>query len=169
MDKISTKKLIQKAKTGDGHAFVHLCQKYETVLYNAAYKMLLNEVDVADCLQETELCAWEKITTLKNEHAFNSWIFKIMLNQVQNIFREKQRTTHWMDTYSSVPAFDDLYDLDKGLHKLPDNYRVPLVMYYYVGFSIKEIAQQLDVSTNTIKIRLSRGRKKLRTYLKETW
>ncbi|NST27855.1 hypothetical protein HRG55_06015, partial [Enterococcus faecalis] len=49
------------------------------------------------------------------------------------------------------------------------NYRVPLVMYYYVGFSIKEIAQQLDVSTNTIKIRLSRGRKKLRIYLKETW
>ena len=76
MDKISTKKLVQKAKKGDGQAFVHLCQKYETVLYNAAYKMLLNEVDVADCLQETELCAWEKITTLKNEHAFNSWIFK---------------------------------------------------------------------------------------------
>ncbi len=74
-----------------------------------------------------------------------------------------------LSTYSPVPAFDDLYDLDKGLHKLPDNYRVPLVMYYYVGFSIKEIAQQLDVSTNTIKIRLSRGRKKLRTYLKETW
>lgn len=48
--------------------------------------MLLNEVDVADCLQETELCAWEKITTLKNEHAFNSWIFKIMLNQVQKYF-----------------------------------------------------------------------------------
>jgi len=93
MDKISTKKLVQKAKKGDGQAFVHLCQKYETVLYNAAYKMLLNEVDVADCLQETELCAWEKITTLKNEHAFNSWIFKIMLNQVQNIFREKQKTT----------------------------------------------------------------------------
>ena len=137
MDKISTKKLVQKAKKGDGQAFVHLCQKYETVLYN--------------------------------EHAFNSWIFKIMLNQVQNIFREKQKTTHWMDTYSPVPAFDDLYDLDKGLHKLPDNYRVPLVMYYYVGFSIKEIAQQLDVSTNTIKIRLSRGRKKLRIYLKETW
>ncbi|HDV0870031.1 TPA: hypothetical protein RHK72_001201, partial [Enterococcus faecalis] len=87
MDKISTKKLVQKAKKGDGQAFVHLCQKYETVLYNAAYKMLLNEVDVADCLQETELCAWEKITTLKNEYAFNSWIFKIMLNQVQNIFR----------------------------------------------------------------------------------
>ena len=146
MDKISTKKLVQKAKKGDGQAFVHLCQKYETVLYNAAYKMLLNEVDVADCLQETELCAWEKITTLKNEYAFNSWIFKIMLNQVQNIFREKQKTTHWMDTYSPVPAFDDLYDLDKGLHKLPDNYRVPLVMYYYVGLSIKEIAQQLDVS-----------------------
>ena len=92
-----------------------------------------------------------------------------MLNQVQNIFREKQKTAHWMDTYSPVPAFDDLYDLDKGLHKLPDNYRVPLVMYYYVGLSIKEIAQQLDVSTNTIKIRLSRGRKKLRIYLKETW
>ena len=85
--------------------------------------------------------------------------FKNNVKPSSKYFREKQRTTHWMDTYSSVPAFDDLYDLDKGLHKLPDNYRVPLVMYYYVGFSIKEIAQQLDVSTNTIKIRLSRGRK----------
>ncbi len=48
--------------------------------------MLLNEVDVADCLQETELCAWEKITTLKNEHAFNSWIFKIMLKPSSKYF-----------------------------------------------------------------------------------
>ena len=39
MDKISTKKLVQKAKKGDGQAFVHLCQKYETVLYNV-YKKL---------------------------------------------------------------------------------------------------------------------------------
>ena len=79
-----------------------------------------------------------------------------------------QRPYAWTAVETGI-LFDDLYDLDKGLHKLPDNYRVPLVMYYYVGFSIKEIAQQLDVSTNTIKIRLSRGRKKLRTYLKETW
>ena len=90
MDKISTKKLVQKAKKGDGQAFVHLCQKYETVLYNAAYKMLLNEVDVADCLQETELCAWEKITTLKNEHAFNSWIFKIFLE------KSREQLTGWI-------------------------------------------------------------------------
>ena len=96
--------------------------------------MLLNEVDVADCLQETELCAWEK-NNIKNEHAFNSWIFKIMLNQVQNIFRENENNS--LDGYLFFCSFDDLYDLDKGLHKLPDNYRVPLVMYYYVGFSIK--------------------------------
>ena len=52
-------KLVQKAK----RRWTSICSplsKYETVLYNAAYKMLLNEVDVADCLQETELCAWEK-------------------------------------------------------------------------------------------------------------
>lgn len=44
-----------------------------------------------------------------------------------------------MDIYFFVFVFDDLYDLDKGLYKLFDNYCVLLVMYYYVGFSIKEI------------------------------
>ena len=78
MDKISTKKLVQKAKKGDGQAFVHLCQKYETVLYNAAYKMLLNEVDVADCLQETELCAWEKIFLEKSREQLTGWILILL-------------------------------------------------------------------------------------------
>ena len=58
MDKISTKISSESKKEMDKHLFTFV--KNMKQFYTIAYKMLLNEVDVADCLQETELCAWEK-------------------------------------------------------------------------------------------------------------
>lgn len=82
-------RLVKKAKTGDVQAFITLCEAYQVVLYNSAYKLLLNNEDVADCLQETEIRAWQKIPNIKNEAAFNSWIFRIMINSAKDILKKE--------------------------------------------------------------------------------
>ncbi|MFS0646714.1 RNA polymerase sigma factor [Siminovitchia sp. 179-K 8D1 HS] len=60
------KALVKKAKKGDGEAFVSLVKQYEDVLYRTASRMLNNEEDVADVMQDTIISAYEKLHTLKN-------------------------------------------------------------------------------------------------------
>lgn len=166
MDKSWQKKMVQKAKKGDAEAFIILCETYQNVLYYSAYKILSNEEDIKDCLQETEIKAWQKIKTLKNEQAFYSWIFKIMINIAKNILREKTYSVDFQDqNMNDVQENNSLSFLNDELDSLPDIYKIPLILYYYSGFDIKEIAEQLNLSSNTVKTRLSRGKQKIRISL----
>lgn len=166
MDKKLDVALVKEAKKGNSHAFIKLCIAYQDVLYNSAYKILLNDEDVADCLQETEIRAWKKITKLKNEVAFNSWIFRIMTNIAKDILKKRTATAVSEERYMiNKVEIHRNSDLEQGLNELSENYRIPLVLYYYAGFSIKEISEQLKISTNTVKTRLARGKKKLKILL----
>lgn len=166
MEKKLKVKLVKRAKLGDAQAFVTLCEGYQLVLYNSAYKLLLNDEDVADCLQETEIRAWQKIRNIKNEAAFNSWIFSIMINIANDILRKRVDTIEFEETHGQVEEGKDTSsDLELELSQLSEKYRIPLVLHYYSGFSVKEIAGQLKISTNTVKTRLARGRQQLKVLL----
>ncbi|MBL1228218.1 sigma-70 family RNA polymerase sigma factor [Enterococcus sp. BWB1-3] len=162
--------LVKKAKKGDIRAFFQLCEAYQVVLYNSAYKLLQNNEDVADCLQETEIRAWEKIKKLKNDAAFNTWIFKIMINVAKTILKKRVDMIQYDDNDWSV--VDKRYvgsDLETVFMYLPEKYKIPIVLHYYAGFDVKEIANQLDMPKNTVKTRLARGREKLKILLEGEW
>lgn len=166
MEKKLQVKLVKRAKLGDAQAFVKLCEAYQIVLYNSAYKLLLNDADVADCLQETEIRAWQKIRGIKNDAAFNSWIFAIMVNNAKDILRKRIDAVEFEETHGR--SEEDSYalpDLEQELNQLSEKYRIPLILHYYSGFSVKEISGQLKISTNTVKTRLARGRQKLKGIL----
>lgn len=166
MEKELQVRLVKRAKKGDAQAFIELCTAYRVVLYNSAYKILLNDADVADCLQETEIRAWKKIRTLKNEAAFNSWIFMIMTNIARDILGKRVEVIAFEEKHGGIDeGSHEESDLTQELNKLSERYRIPLVLYYYSGFSIKEIAGQLSLSVNTVKTRLARGKQQLKRIL----
>ncbi|MGL4697956.1 RNA polymerase sigma factor [Enterococcus larvae] len=158
--------LVKKAKMGDAEAFIGLCEAYQIILYNSAYKLLQNDEDVADCLQETEIIAWKKISTLKNAAAFNSWIFRIMINVAKGILRRRVDMLQFEEISEAV---EETYygdsDLSGVFDRLPEKYKIPIVLHYYAGFNVKEIADQLSVPKNTVKTRLARGRERLKILL----
>ena len=73
-------KLVKKAKKGDGEAFVQLIKQYELVLYRTAKGFGLNDNDIADVIQDTVITAFEKINTLKMDNYFNTWLYRILIN-----------------------------------------------------------------------------------------
>lgn len=159
-------RLVKKAKTGDVQAFITLCEAYQVVLYNSAYKLLLNNEDVADCLQETEIRAWQKIPNIKNEAAFNSWIFRIMINSAKDILKKRVDIVTFEECYMNTTEQNyEHFQLEAEFDKLPERYKIPIVLHYYAGFNINEIAEQLNISKNTVKTRLARGRTKLKILL----
>lgn len=166
MEKKEQIRLVKKAKNGDAQAFITLCEAYQVVLYNSAYKLLLNNEDVADCLQETEIRAWQKITNIKNEAAFNSWIFRIMINIAKDILEKRVETVEFEESYMSTKESNsESSHLEEEFNQLPDRYKIPIMLHYYAGFNVNEISEQLNLSKNTVKTRLARGRGKLKILL----
>lgn len=123
---------------------------------------------MADALQDTTLDAFEKIHTLKNAEYFKTWLIRILINNcisiqrrrkkvvVMNIIDEEQKVSSELQTNL------EFYDL---LEKLPEETRVIFQMYYGEQFSIREIAQLLEMKENTVKSKIHRGREQLRSQL----
>ena len=159
----SLKSIVKKAKKGDGEAFVSLVKQYENVLYRTASKLLNNEEDVADTMQDAIITAYEKIHTLKNEEYFNTWICKILINKCNSLLN-KNKGMALIDEQLLQEENNDFrkIELEDALNSLNESYRVALILYYIVGLNIKEMSEFLKEPEGTIKSRLSRAKTILR-------
>lgn len=161
----SINKLVKKAKKGDGDAFVFLVKQYEITMYRTAKRLLRNDEDVADVMQETIISAYEKLHTLKNNAYFKTWLYKILINKCNDLLNKKKDVTeidlHTLPQTTKSP-FEKL-ELEDALNSLNETYKLALTLYYIVGLSIKEIGEFLDEPEGTIKSRLSRAKTILRT------
>ncbi|RHW32124.1 sigma-70 family RNA polymerase sigma factor [Neobacillus notoginsengisoli] len=161
----SLKALVKKAQKGDGEAFVSLVKQYEDVLYRTASRMLNNDEDVADAMQDAIISAYEKLHTLKNDEYFNTWICKILINKC-NSWLNKNKNIVGMNEHLLPEKKNDEYEkieLEDALNSLNEVYRLSLILYYIVGLNSREISEFLKEPEGTIKSRLSRAKSILRT------
>lgn len=167
MKSIETRFLVEKAQRHDKDAFTELMQLYMKDMYRTAIAILMNEEDAADALQDTILTCWEKLYTLKKAEYFKTWMTRILINHCYDIIR-KHPIYEDIELYEK-PAKCDEYNLElkEAYASVEERYRLPLELYYSQGFKIREIAELLSLPQNTIKTRLSRGRKQLEEYYRD--
>ncbi len=162
--------LVKKAQKGDTDAFVELMEMHKMALYKVAKSYLKSEEDIADAMQDTILSAYEHIGELKKSAYFKTWITRILMNHCNDVLRQQRHFVKagWEeereeDKQGSAPSGDrEFYEL---LSELSEDVRPIFLLHYGEGFSIKEVAQILDMNENTVKSKLMRGRKKLKTAL----
>ncbi|MBP5418131.1 MAG: sigma-70 family RNA polymerase sigma factor [Clostridiales bacterium] len=157
-------KLVIAAKENDKEAFASLIQLNKQYMYKVALAILMNDEDVADAMQDTILTCWEKITGLREERYFKTWMTKILINHCYAIINERKRFTdlsEWKE-----PTFMDEYNLElkEALSLLDEKYRPVVILYYVHEFETKEIAEILNISKTAVTTRLQRARKKLAGY-----
>lgn len=138
------------------------------VMYRMCYMQLRTAADREDAVQEAIFRAWEKRGTLRKEEFFNSWLIRILLNVCHDIQKRQKRVT----PVESVPeksgeTNDRADELRAALFELDEKLRVPVVLHYIDGYSVREVARIMDITENAVKLRLMRGRKKLREILME--
>ncbi|OOM14589.1 sigma-70 family RNA polymerase sigma factor [Clostridium saccharobutylicum] len=156
--------LVKKAKRGDGEAFISIIKQYEQVLYKVASRMLSNDQDVADALQETIMLGYEKIHTLKNEACFNTWICRILINKCNYILNKNKNVILVGEILPQKLNNNDFIkiELEDALNSLNKDYKLAMSLYYVVGLSTKEISKLVNEPEGTIKSRLSRAKTILR-------
>ena len=98
------------------------------------------------------------------------WITQIAQNQCRDYWRvQKRRLELLRKNYADVPPGPDASsrDINEAIDKLPEKYRVPLMLYYFDGQSTENVAQTLDISRAGVGTRLARARRELRRLLEK--
>lgn len=132
--------LINKARRGDKEAFVDLMKVNELALYKVAKSILKNDADVEDAMQETILTAFEKITSLKEERYFKTWLTKILINKCNDILRKNKITVQMEEFYDAgyTENFIDHISMKEGLKILTQEQQLVLDLYYVMGFMLEK-------------------------------
>lgn len=155
--------LLDRAKGKDPEAFEMLVRNELSGMYRVAASILQNDEDVADAVQETLLICWEKVGTLKNDSYFRTWLIRILINQCNDILRKRKLLVP-IDEIHETSVVDSYDNKEwKEITKLLDEkYRTVVELFYVEELSTREIAKVMRLSEANVRIRLSRGRKKLK-------
>jgi len=161
---------------GDTNAFASIVERYQSLICSLAYSATGDIGRSEDIAQETFIVAWKDLKKLRDKSRLRAWLCGIARNLINNSIRRFRKepivTAALIET---VPAEEnEPSPLEKiiseeeesmlriALENIPEHYREPLVLYYREGQSVQKVAEELDLSLDAAKQRLSRGRKMLR-------
>lgn len=174
------KKLVEAFFSGDDPAFEELMKKYLKPVYNFLYHFISDRETLDDITQETFIKAWKNIEKFDRSRNFKVWIFSIAKNTAFDYLKKKKTIpfstftddegNNRLDNISEDSILPDeiliransAKILEEKLKKIPDIYRIILIMHYKEDFSLQEIAKILDKPYNTIKSQHQRGLAKLK-------
>ncbi|WP_221568420.1 sigma-70 family RNA polymerase sigma factor [Alkalihalobacillus sp. TS-13] len=159
--------LINKAKEGNDQAFLELFQKFEADLYRTAYLYVKNQDDALDVVQETAYRSFKKINTLKNPQYLKTWLIKITMSCAIDLLRKNQKVIHLNPKYTEFIRTKDedlplAISLRELIETLNENEKQIVLLKYYYGYKLNEIADIVDAPLGTVKSVLYRGLDKLR-------
>ncbi|WP_253198465.1 RNA polymerase sigma factor [Clostridium gasigenes] len=163
-DKISCIKL---AKSKDKEAFTNLIHENLTSMYRVARGILSTGQDVEDAMQNTTLIAFNKITTLRDEKFFKTWIIRILINECNKIYKCNKRSINEIIEAGYTIDTTNNIDLYNAISRLSDELRVSTILFYFDDLTYKEISNVLGVPEGTVKSRVFRAKHGLYEMLKD--
>lgn len=173
-----TQALIEACRRGERAAQFKLYHQYAAAMLNTAFRIVNDEEEAKDVLQEAFLKVFRKIDTFSYRSTIGAWIKRIVINTAINHSKKRGLTMvdglDEIENVAEAPAgpASDLLDLDvrtarSALRLLPDGYRTVLTLYLVEGYDHKEIAEILDIKVSTSLSQYNRGKKKLREIIQE--
>lgn len=137
-------------------------------MFRIAFAILRNRTDCEDAAQNAVIKAYTNLDKLKERRYFKTWMIRILKNECLNYARS-QRPVDDLDACAdagyemTVPDMD----LNRAFDALSDDERLAITLYYYEGYTTREIAKICEVTDGAIRSRLSRARETLRAQLSE--
>jgi RNA polymerase sigma factor (sigma-70 family) len=168
--------LVVKSLEGSQDAFQQIVERYQTLICSLAYCATGSLNQSEDLAQETFVTAWKELPKLREPSKLRSWLCGILRFLVgKQLRRQGHEPAHAAEpmeaaheSHSPEPqppeqaiSNEELAILWRSLEKIPEIYREPLVLFYREHQSIENVAQNLELSEDAVKQRLSRGRKLL--------
>lgn len=171
--------LVARARAGDVEAFAELVRRYEPRVRAVLWRLLDDERDLEEAVQDTFLRAWRSLDGYRGEAQLFTWLYRIAVNEALMRVRRKRLSVTALDEVGDTAARErgpedeaDVAELRRfllaSLRAMPFEYRAPLVLRDVEGLSNQEVAQVLGLSLAAAKSRIHRARMQLRADL-EAW
>ena len=170
--------LVVRWQRGDLAAASIVIQRYERMVYGAALRVLRDPHQSEDVAQETFLRAHERIESLRDPRALPGWLKSICVRRAIDLIRRgSPAALEAYDIAESDPGPDEVVQIADALERfraallsLPTSLRVAVSLRDVDGLSTREAATTLGITEAALKMRLSRGRRRLRELLRaESW
>lgn len=172
--------LMNRIRGGDEEAFSQLVAELLSSAYKTAYLVLRSKDQAEDAVQNALEDCYISIMRNKEIRSFKAWFYRLVYSRSIDIYRKNTRNSA-TDIEGNPEAISKMKsesaqhqaiqkenknEVLKYIMSLNDEQRVPILLHYYEDLSVKEISLILNENSNTIKTRLSRGRKKLAELMK---
>ncbi len=179
--------LLSALQRAEPNAYETLIRRFQSPVYNLAWRLLDDPADAGDVVQEVFLKVFRNVDSFRGDSTLRTWIYRIAVNESHNrrrwLFRHRKGETAIDDLYSNddnreaplVDTGDTPFDftmnreaqllLEEALTAISPAFRAVLVLREIEEMNYEEIAGVLDISIGTVKSRIVRGREALRRYL----
>ena len=180
-ESLSDEQIALLVQNGDKNAFGILIERYEAKLKRYAFRFFKDKEEITDLVQDVFIKSYTNLQSFNPSLKFNSWIYRIAHNEYVNKIAWKSiRKFVPIDSDELIPLAisapenvmreaiekNEKEIMEKYLSTLPDKYKTPLIMFYYEDMSYDEISDILQIPTNTVGVRIKRGKDKLKKIIK---
>ncbi|HET7695933.1 MAG TPA: RNA polymerase sigma factor [Vicinamibacterales bacterium] len=173
-------RLVERCRNGELGAFEELYRQHSGRLFSLAMRMLGNQSDAEDQLQEIFLSAHRKLQSFRGESALGTWLYRLAMNQLLDYVRSRAaRTGQLTDGLDDATLLADAgghrladraidrIDLERALAELPDGCRAAFLLHDVEGLEHKEVSEVLGIAEGTSKSQVHKARLRLRGLLRK--
>ena len=171
------KSLIEQCQLGERTAQYEIYKLYSKAMFNVCYRILKDEPEAEDVLQESFLSAFRNIGNYRGDASFGAWLKRIVVNTAINQVRKRKlefESLNDMDVKSENEEWDeeqmvlDIQRIRDSIEELPDGFRTVFSLYLLEGYDHREIGEILGITESTSKSQYNRAKKKLKEILSNT-
>ena len=148
-----------------------LVDQYQAAVLRTCYLYLCDRSQAEDAVQETFLKVYRSLDSFRGESSEKTWILKIAMRTCYDMNHSgwsrffNRRITPEMLPEASVPFTERDDALTQAVMRLPEKLRRVIILYYYQGLGVREIAETLGITQPSVSSRMKRGREKLKAAL----
>jgi RNA polymerase sigma-70 factor, ECF subfamily len=175
MKNLSDLEVIESVKQGNHSDFSIIIDRYKNKAFSLLKRMLKNDMDAEEILQDCFLKAFKSLDSFRNESKFSTWFYKIVYNSALTRLSAKKikiesEMTSLEDHKKLVSEYDfrtaEKEDISRfiqsAIEELPVNYAAVINMFYLEEMSCQEISEVMKISVSNVKVMLHRSRNLLK-------
>jgi RNA polymerase sigma-70 factor, ECF subfamily len=180
MKNISDQELIDSIKNGNHSDYSVLVDRYKNKAFSMLKRMLRNEFDAEEILQDSFLKAFRSLETFKAEAKFSTWFYRIVYNSALTKLSSKRRKIE-----QEMSSIEDHHDLEANfdsinveqnniselindmINLLPEKYSTIITLFYLNELTCEEIAETMNITLSNVKVLLYRSRNAMRDLIEK--
>ena len=180
MNKFSDQEILDSVIRGNQADYGIIVDRYKNKAFSLLKRMLKNEQDAEETLQDCFLKAYNSLSSFKGEAKFSTWFYRIVYNTALTKLSSKKRKTE-----NEMSSVDDHFDLKSDydfrssekkdlsvfvnelVNQLPERFATVINLYYLNEMSCEEISEILEISVSNVKVILHRSRNALKDLIVE--